>query len=632
MLCILFSILSYIWEKFHTIIIIAAILAAVLFIGYIISVLEKSRDEKLKSPSINSSNAHMPQELKNETIKRQMDILFESTELMNNSNSLGTVINRIKMACDTIDKLNVYTYEELVAAGYRPREPLSNTKDYIQKNKIAIINQAIERNITHELEGLKTANGKLNKLDKLYLEMKDNKSLSSENLSFLEELHRKTLESLTASQLSTVPSEVLDLIWFGDGIHKNYNPPAKEEQYALGVVITYTSLDYGEPSAILMNLPVNAPAPNTMVESPPYFPSYRELSPEQRWKYWQFLSNPFSSQNDVGYAFLFYYGLERHLFSGKLDQAFEMIIKLRSCYRNPSFQNYTAQALFLTCVIKERNDLARKLVESCEKDSDSTFPVNYLLVLKHKFDMALTASDIIKNHQYFGFTNSRYIKNEPELFHKVLSGFLRQNYNADSINLNEYFPIDIDALPLEQREMFANSSLGHYKASAPIYNNKKLYKKVSSLLYDTHETVKRNLRYGNNVESKDIEYFKDTENLFRKNSFKNMTGHDFEKYCARLLSLNGFTSISVTRDSGDQGIDIIAYKGNVKYGIQCKLYPSRVGNSAVQEAYSGKDFYKCQIGAVLTNNDFTDSAKELADSLGVLLWDGNFLNQLQQHV
>ena len=112
----------------------------------------------------------------------------------------------------------------------------------------------------------------------------------------------------------------------------------------------------------------------------------------------------------------------------------------------------------------------------------------------------------------------------------------------------------------------------------------------------------------------------------------NMTGYDFEKYCARLLSLNGFTSVSVTKDSGDQGIDIIAFKENVKYGIQCKLYSSRVGNSAVQEAYSGKDFYKCQIGAVLTNNEFTDSAKELADSLGVLLWNGNFLNQLQQHI
>ena len=100
------------------------------------------------------------------------------------SNSVGTVINRIKMACNTIDKLNVYTNEELVAAGYKPKEPLSNTKDYIQKNKITIINQAIERNITHELEGLKTTKGKLNKLDKMYFEMKDNKSLNSENLVF----------------------------------------------------------------------------------------------------------------------------------------------------------------------------------------------------------------------------------------------------------------------------------------------------------------------------------------------------------------------------------------------------------------------------------------------------------------
>lgn len=48
-LCILFSILSYIWEKFHTVIIIVAIFAIVLFIGYIISILEKRKD---KNPEI----------------------------------------------------------------------------------------------------------------------------------------------------------------------------------------------------------------------------------------------------------------------------------------------------------------------------------------------------------------------------------------------------------------------------------------------------------------------------------------------------------------------------------------------------------------------------------------------------
>ena len=99
-----------------------------------------------------------------------MEVLSDATEDYDRNEKMdiyrkvgvGTVINRIKMACNTIDKLNVYTNEELVAAGYKPKEPLSNTKDYIQKNKITIINQAIERNITHELEGLKTTKGKLN--------------------------------------------------------------------------------------------------------------------------------------------------------------------------------------------------------------------------------------------------------------------------------------------------------------------------------------------------------------------------------------------------------------------------------------------------------------------------------------
>ncbi len=630
-ICIFFSILSYIWEKFHMLIIIAALVIITMLILYIASVLFDRNNIKPKTPIAKLPETAPIQESKSEIIQKEMHILFESNELMNTSNYLTTVLNRYHLACDTIDRLSCYSLEELEEAGFKLREPLSNTKAYIQNNKIFTLNQAIERNLNSEINSEKDASGKLKKLNNLYYEINKNNSLAPENLSYLKELNSRLQKDIIDSQLRSVPSEISDLIWFGDYIYKNYTPPAKEETYITDTVV-FISNDCTEPSAIYMDLPVNKPATNTMVESPPYSPRYKDLSPEQRWEYWQFLSNPFSSQNDVGYAFLFYYGLERHLFSGKLEQAFEIILKMRSYYSNPSFQNYTANALFLTCIVKKRADLARKLIDSYEKDNASTLPMNYLLVLKSKFGIPLTASDIINHYQYFGFTNSRYIKNEPELFHKALSGFLHQYYNADSIDLNEYFPTDIDSLPLEQKEMFANDSLRNYKASAPVYENKKLYKKISSMLYDAHETVKRNLRYGNNVEPEDIEYFKTTDNLFKKNAFKNMTGHDFEKYCARLLSLNGFSSISVTRDSGDQGIDIIAYKEDTKYGIQCKLYSSRVGNSAVQEAYSGKDFYKCQIGAVLTNNDFTESARELADSLGILLWDGNYLYQLQQAI
>ena len=112
------------------------------------------------------------------------------------------------------------------------------------------------------------------------------------------------------------------------------------------------------------------------------------------------------------------------------------------------------------------------------------------------------------------------------------------------------------------------------------------------------------------------------------NKFDYMDGHDFEYFCADLLRKNGFDKVEVTKGSGDQGIDIIAFKDGIKYGIQCKCYANDIGNSAVQEAFSGRAFYRCHVAAVLTNRYFTSSAKELAENNGVLLWDRDRLNQL----
>lgn len=110
-------------------------------------------------------------------------------------------------------------------------------------------------------------------------------------------------------------------------------------------------------------------------------------------------------------------------------------------------------------------------------------------------------------------------------------------------------------------------------------------------------------------------------------SFDNMDGHTFEHYCADILSKNGFYNVEVTKGSGDQGIDIIAHKDGVKYGIQCKCYSSDIGNKAVQEAFSGKTFYGCHVAAVLTNRYFTKSAKELSENNKVLLWDRDKLEE-----
>lgn len=107
-----------------------------------------------------------------------------------------------------------------------------------------------------------------------------------------------------------------------------------------------------------------------------------------------------------------------------------------------------------------------------------------------------------------------------------------------------------------------------------------------------------------------------------------MSGNDFEHWCADLLAHNGFTNVIVTQASGDQGVDVTATKGGVKYAVQCKCYSSDLGNTPVQEVYAGKAMYECQVGIVMTNRYFTAGAKTLAAKTGVLLWDRDKLIEL----
>lgn len=107
-----------------------------------------------------------------------------------------------------------------------------------------------------------------------------------------------------------------------------------------------------------------------------------------------------------------------------------------------------------------------------------------------------------------------------------------------------------------------------------------------------------------------------------------MEGHEFEYFCAELLERCGFEDVTVTRGSGDQGVDILAFKEDIKYAIQCKNYSSPLGNKPVQEVFAGKTFYKCHVGVVMTNSVFTKGAHELADSVGVILWDKHRLDKM----
>lgn len=105
-------------------------------------------------------------------------------------------------------------------------------------------------------------------------------------------------------------------------------------------------------------------------------------------------------------------------------------------------------------------------------------------------------------------------------------------------------------------------------------------------------------------------------------------GWQFEQYCADVLQKIGYANVKVTSGSGDYGIDILAEHDGVTYAIQCKCYSHPVGNKAVQEAFSGKEFYKRMVGVVMTNSTFTQAAVKTATETRVLLWDRTKLREM----
>jgi hypothetical protein len=105
-----------------------------------------------------------------------------------------------------------------------------------------------------------------------------------------------------------------------------------------------------------------------------------------------------------------------------------------------------------------------------------------------------------------------------------------------------------------------------------------------------------------------------------------MAGHDFEHYVAALLEHQGHTT-TVTKGSGDLGVDVIAAKGALRYAVQTKRYSAAVPRTAVSDAVAGMAHYKCNAAMVVTTHRFSDGAQQLARSTGCVLVDRDELAQ-----
>lgn len=118
-----------------------------------------------------------------------------------------------------------------------------------------------------------------------------------------------------------------------------------------------------------------------------------------------------------------------------------------------------------------------------------------------------------------------------------------------------------------------------------------------------------------------VEFNIDNNEYISNNNLDNekmITPYDYEEIITNIFSNLGWDTFTTSK-SGDQGADIIMQKYGLKYVVQCKLYNQPVGNKAVQEVTSAQAYYNAIGSIVVTNNDYTKSARQLAESQNVWL-------------
>ena len=112
-------------------------------------------------------------------------------------------------------------------------------------------------------------------------------------------------ELQTSENMLTIHPDIRNYLWVADGKFKNYFPRPSDNVMKIDVQGITITISFGmdeEPSLIYMKLPIGDTRGS--VERPPYYPTYKGLTVNQRGMYWKLLNNPYDNTLDIGYVFI----------------------------------------------------------------------------------------------------------------------------------------------------------------------------------------------------------------------------------------------------------------------------------------------------------------------------------------
>lgn len=123
--------------------------------------------------------------------------------------------------------------------------------------------------------------------------------------------------------------------------------------------------------------------------------------------------------------------------------------------------------------------------------------------------------------------------------------------------------------------------------------------------------------------------FLNHQNQLYLRDWRGLRGVAFENFVEEVFHALGY-AVQTTPATGDQGVDLIATKGNTCLAVQVKGIAKSVGNRAVQEAFTGMAYYGCRSCVVVTNGAFTKGAVAVARRTGCRLIDQRDIPDLIQ--
>ena len=135
--------------------------------------------------------------------------------------------------------------------------------------------------------------------------------------------------------------------------------------------------------------------------------------------------------------------------------------------------------------------------------------------------------------------------------------------------------------------------------------------KFQSLMGDYHEKiVSQKLD-----EQTSIEIDEKITNLY------DLSPREFEEWAASLFSALGYEKVTLTPQSSDKGIDVLAEKDGFKVAMQCKKFKGVVGSPIVQAFLGAMQTAEIKRGFLVTTGTFSVEAEKLAVDMPIELWD-----------